>query len=82
MTYIHVPVATSQNTQRLADDLQRVIEQHERDHPGLSKAEIDEALKIAGSATGVRKNQRIILAGVMSLLVGVGLLAYWLFRQS
>lgn len=82
MTYIHVPTATSQNSKRLADDLQRVIEEHKRDHPGLSNAEIDQALQIAGSATGAQKKKEIIVASVTALLFGLGLLAFWLFRST
>lgn len=80
MTYVYVPPATSQNAKRLADDLQRVIEQHKRDHPGLSKAEIDQALRLAGTASGASKSKEIIIAAVTALLFGLGLLAFWLFR--
>ena len=82
MTYIHVPPATSQNAQRLAGDLQRVIEQHQREHPGLKKSDIDQALQLAGRATGAKKSTEIVLAGVTALLLGLGLLAFWMFRQQ
>jgi hypothetical protein len=81
MTYVYVPPATSQNAQRLAGDLQRVIEEHQRDHPGLSKSDIDQALRLAGQATGARKTKELVVAGVMALLLGVGLLAFWLFQS-
>ena len=82
MTYVYVPPATSQNAQRLASDLQRVIEDHQRDHPGLSKAEIHLALQIAGQSTGARRNKEIIIAAVTALLLGIGLLAFWLIRAG
>ena len=82
MTYVYVPPATSQNAQRLAADLQRVIEEHQRNHPGLSNAEVHQALQLAGQATGARKNKELILAGVTALLLGMGLLAFWWIRSS
>ena len=82
MSYVYVPPATSQNVQRLAGELQRVIEEHKRDHPGLSKAEIHQALQLTGRATGASKSKEIIVAAVTALLFGIGLLAFWLYRAS
>ena len=82
MTYVYVPPATSQNAQSLANELQRVIEEHQREHPGLSKAEIHQALQIAGQSTGASRSKEIIVAAVTALLLGVGLLAFWLIRAG
>jgi hypothetical protein len=82
MTYVPVTPATSQNAQRLADELKRVIEEHKRAHPGLSGADIQQALRLAGTATGAQTPRRLILVGVWALLFALGLLAFWLFRAG
>ena len=61
MSYVYVPPATSQNAQRLADELREVIEQHQRSNPRLSKAEIHQALQLAGRSSGATKSRELVV---------------------
>jgi hypothetical protein len=82
MTYVHVPVATSQNAQRLANDLSRVIDDHKRDHPGLSPADIRQALQIAGAGVGAGRTRQLVVAIAAGLLLLVGLLTFFLVQRG
>jgi len=82
MPVVHVSPATSQNAQRLANDLRRVIDEHERAHPGLSKADIHEALQLAGQSSGAKSRRKLVLTVVMGVLFAFGLLAYLQFRAG
>jgi len=83
MTYVYVPPAPSRNAQRLAEELTRVIDQHKRANPGLSKVDIEQALQIAARKTGGTSTRgALALALVAGLLLAFGVLAFFLVQRG
>ena len=82
MTYIHVQPATSRNAQRLAGELQRVIDEHKRDNPGLSKTDIHQALRLAAMGAGVDRRKQIGVAIGVALTLLFGLLAFYMVQRG
>jgi hypothetical protein len=74
MTYVPTPTygpRSSPQSQELAHKVEAVIREYRQTHPGMSPAEVGEAIKLAQSRTGV--GNVAARAGLL-ILVGLGLL--------
>lgn len=79
MSYVpivpHVPTPPSPRAVELAARLTHVIREFEQENPGLTRADLDQAVGLARQATGADKvAQRAVVAavaGVLVLLLGV-----------
>jgi hypothetical protein len=82
MTYVPVSPATSQNAQRLAQDLKHVIDRHQRENPNLSRTDVQEALRLASMGAGERRRPTLVVAAALGVAVFLGLLAFLVVQRG
>lgn len=82
MTYIHVPVASSQHARQLADELSTVVAAYRQRHPGTKDADVQEALRLVAQGSGGSGLVRLLLYLGMGLALLAGFIVFMLVRRG
>ena len=79
MTYVPIivpPTPPSPRTRELAGEITRTIVDFEQLHPSVTRAEVQQATRLAMQATGGQGHELAAVSGVLGLLAAAGLGAY------
>jgi len=78
---VYVPPPPSPLAQELGRQIAVLIDQYSRENPGLTTAEINQALQLAARRSGTSKATTVILAVLVGLTV-LGLLFFIYFLRA
>ena len=79
MTYVPIivpPTPPSPRTRELAREIERTIVDFEQLHPSVTRAELQQATRLAMQATGGQGHELAAVSGVLGLLAAAALGAY------
>ena len=79
MTYVPIivpPTSPSPRARELAGEISRTIVDYEQLHPSVTRAEVQQATRLAMQATGGQGHELAAVAGVLGLLSAAALGAY------